>query len=49
MVVANMAVDLRFAVELFETVVQYVIADKLLLGLSDLFAFVDMPPSQHKI
>ena len=49
MVVADMAVDLRFAVELFETVVQYVIAYQFLLGLSDVFAFADVPPGQHKI
>ena len=49
MVVAHMAVDLRFAVEFFETVVQYVIAYQFLLGLSDVFAFTDVPPRQHKI
>ena len=49
MVVADMTVDLRFAVKLFQTVVQYVISDKLLLGLSDLFAFADVPPCEHKI
>ena len=48
-VVADMAVDLRFAVELFETVVQYVIAYQFLLGLSDVFAFADVPPGEHKI
>ena len=48
-VVAHMAVDLRFAVELFKPVVQYVIADKLLLGLGDVFAFADVPPGKHKI
>ena len=49
MVVADMTVDLRFAVELFESVVQYVIAYQFLLGLSDVFAFTDVPPGKHKI
>ena len=48
-VISDMAVNLRFAVELFETIVQYVVADKFLLGFGDVFAFTDVPPGEHKI
>ena len=49
MIVADVAVDLRFAVELLQSVIQYVVADKFLLGIGDVFAFADVPPRQHKI